>query len=95
MEYSSPDSKAGCAPLVVSAICLFLNFIIGETILANLLLVLVSFFTAASAFFSSLIASFRASPANKPIGNVIASATIIGIIIWLIATDNIAMGYGP
>ena len=82
-------------PLVVATVCLFLNFLIGDTIFGNVILVMVAFFSAITAFLTALIDMFRAGQSHRPIGALGYSIILIAFIIWLVATDNIAAGYGP
>ena len=83
------------ASLVVATVCLILNFLIGDTIFANVILVMVAFFSAVSAFLSALVCVFKAGQGDRPIGALVYSIMIIAFIVWLVATDNIAAGYGP
>ena len=83
------------APLVVATVCLILNFLIGDTIFANVILVMVAFFSAVSALLTALVGVFKADQSHRPIGELVYSIMIIAFIVWLVATDNIAAGYGP
>ena len=92
---STGGSGSATGQVIISAICLVLNFLIGETIFANVILIMISFFTAVSAFISSLTGMFTAKRHNRPIGTLVSSLMIIGIICVLAMTDNIAVGWGP
>ena len=83
------------APLVVATVCLILNCLIGDTIFANVILVMIAFFAAITAFLAALIGLFRADPGHRSMGGLGYSIILIAFIIWLVATDNIAAGYGP
>lgn len=95
VDFNNSHPRTGRGSLIVSVICLVLNFLIGPTILANVILLMISFFSAVSAFFPALIAMFRADPRNRPTGVLIGSIIVVAIIIGLVATDNVPAGYGP
>ena len=82
-------------PMVVSGALLLLNFLMGETIFANVIVLFFSFILAMVSFSFALIAFLKGNREGRTLGIVIGSAIIVGIIVTLVATDNIAMGYGP
>ena len=79
----------------ISGALLLLNFLMGPTIFANVIVLFFSFVLAIVSFSFALIAMLRGNREAGPLGIVIGSAIIIGVIVTLVATDNIAMGYGP
>ena len=79
----------------ISGALLLLNFLMGPTIFANVIVLFFSFVLAIVSFSFALIAMLRGNREAGPLGIVIGSAIIIGVIVMLVATDNIAMGYGP
>ena len=91
----SSGPKVGSAPLIVSGALLLLNFLIGETIFANVIVLFFAFLLAIVSFSKALIAFLNGNREPRSLGIMIGSAVIIGVIVFLVATDNIAMGYGP
>lgn len=81
--------------MYVSGALLLLNFLMGPTIFANVIVLFFSFLLAIVSFSFALIAFLQGNREAKPLGMMIGSAFIIGVIVVLVATDNIAMGYGP
>ena len=79
----------------ISGALLMLNFLMGPTIFANVIVLFFSFLLAIVSFSFALIAMLQGNREAGPLGIVLGSAVIIGIIVTLVATDNIAMGYGP
>ena len=72
-----------------------LNFLMGPTIFANVIVLFFSFLLAIVSLSFAVIAMIQGNLEAGPLGNVIGSAIIIAIIVTLVVTDNIAMGYGP
>ena len=90
-----PRVRAGKIPLIVSAFFFALNFLIGDTIFANVIALFVSFASALLAILLSVLATWSKGRRARSAGVIIAAAVIIGLIVYLAATDQVAMGYGP
>ena len=81
--------------LIASALLFVLNFAMGETILANLIVLVASFGAAASAFFLSAVGLGQTESKGRPLAIMACSAVILVAIFLLAYTDSIPMGYGP
>ena len=82
-------------PMFVSGALLMLNFLMGPTIFANVIVLFFSFLLAIVSFALALIAFLQGNRDGGPVGIMLGSAIIIGVIVTLAATNNIAAGYGP
>ena len=87
--------KVSSAPLLISFGLLMLNFMIGDTIFANVIVLFFSFVLAVVSFSFAVIAFLQGNREAGPFGIMIGSIVIMGIIITMFATNNVAMGYGP
>ena len=88
-------SGTGRVALTISIICLLLHYLMGPTILANVLALFVGFFAALSAVFISVAANWNANPLTRSWGTTITAVVVLIWIITLVATDNVPAGYGP
>ena len=91
----SSGPKVSSLPLIVSGALLLLNFLMGPTIFANVIVLFFSFLLAIVSFSFALIAFLQGNREAGPVGIMLGSAIIIGVIVTLVATNNIAAGYGP
>lgn len=81
--------------LVISGLFLYFNFTLGDTILANVIVLLVSSSAAIGAFAVSVAGIVKERRNIILYIEMLLSVTILVAIFLLFYTDNVSAGYGP
>lgn len=81
--------------LIISGFFLFLNFVMGDTILANVLVLFISFVTGVISIIRSLITIAKEGARRSDLLILFSSIVIVIFIFCLVFFDGIPMGYGP
>ena len=87
-------NKAVLVLLAISAGCLVLEMLIGDTILANVLLLLLAIAVALLAALLAVIDVIQKRTA-KSIAGVLLSGAPVAYVILRFAVDSVPAGYGP
>jgi len=89
------DNRGSLIPLSISALFFYLNFAMGPTILANVIVLLISFVAGIWSFFQAYSDFKNVEVKTAPRAIMIVSGAIVVSIFLLVVTDNFSMGYGP
>ena len=95
MESKSSINKASLVLLIVSGLFFYFNFAIGDTILGNVIVLLISFAAGVLSLIVSALEMKEAERKAFSLAIMICSGAIIVSICFLVFSDNVSMGYGP
>jgi hypothetical protein len=87
--------KISASLLIVSGLFFYFNFALGDTIFANVIVLLVSGVTGLGAFVASIIGIYDERRNVTLYIEMLFSLSILVAIFLLFYTDNVAAGYGP
>ena len=80
---------------VFAALLLWSHYAMGATILANVIVLMLSGFLCVSNSALSVVLTAKAQKKWLPLGNMVLAVAIFAWIVHLFSTNSVPAGYGP